>query len=74
MVLGVVGDLEEADWKGGLGISDMICSPEGSVQHLPHTLGYVYADISLSEMWLAASMKVQSINPEKVRGKLNMQS
>lgn len=28
----------------------------------------------LSEMWLAVSMKVQSINPEKVRGKLNMQS
>lgn len=40
MVLGEVGDLGEAEWRGGLGMGGRIHSPEGSVQCLPRTPGY----------------------------------
>lgn len=79
MVLGEVGDWRGWGWgaksRGGLGTGNRIRSPEGSVQCLPHTLGCTWVGGSgVSEMCLAVSMKVQSINPEKVRGKLNMLS
>lgn len=70
MVLGEAGDLGEADLMGRQGISDEISSLRvRSVLAPRHPHTYLYADwLFGSEMWLAVSMKIQSMNPEKVEG------
>lgn len=77
-MLGEAGDLGEADLTGRQGISDEISSPRVPFGACPltytHTHIYICRLAFLVRMWLAVSMKIQSMNPEKVRGKLSLQS
>lgn len=76
-MLGEAGDLGKADLMGRQGINDEISSarvPFGACPPHIHTHIYICRLAFLVRMWLAVSMKIQSMNPEKVRGKLSLQS